>query len=93
MTRKHANDPIPQIVDLGDGRYEFCYNHTTEQKEEHTDYIADYVVCDMPVARNVARKGISGNLSIAAYWGWSKHCNSRNLIKKLLNENKFKKSA
>lgn len=44
-------------------------------------------------ARNVARKGISGNLSIAAYWGWSKHCNSRNLIKKLLNENKFKKSA
>jgi hypothetical protein len=51
MTRKHANDPISQIVDLGDGRYEFCYNQTTEQKEEHTDYIADYVVCDMPVNR------------------------------------------
>lgn len=53
MTRKHANEPIPQIVDLGDNRYEFCYNQTSEQREDHTDYIADYVVCDMPVNREV----------------------------------------
>lgn len=51
MTRKHANEPIPQIVDLGDDRYEFCYNHTQEQLEDHIDYITDYVVCDMPVNR------------------------------------------
>lgn len=53
MTRKHANEPIPQIVDLGDGRYEFCYNQTSEQIEQHTDYIADYVNCAMPVNREV----------------------------------------
>ncbi|PKP46822.1 MAG: reverse transcriptase [Bacteroidetes bacterium HGW-Bacteroidetes-11] len=44
-------------------------------------------------ARNVARKGISGNLSIAAYNGWAMHCNSKNLLKKLLNENKRETSA
>lgn len=53
MTRKHANEPIPQIVDLGDGRYEFCYNYKQEQLEDHIDYITDYVVCDMPVNRDV----------------------------------------
>jgi hypothetical protein len=51
MNRKHSNDPIPQIVDLGDGRFEFCYNHTQEQQENHIDYITDYVVCKMPVER------------------------------------------
>lgn len=36
-------------------------------------------------------KGNAGDLmkSYAAYWGWAKHCNSRNLINKLTNNEKF----
>lgn len=44
-------------------------------------------------ARSIARKGIAGNLSIAAYNGWAMHCNSKNLLKKILNENKREISA
>jgi hypothetical protein len=42
--RKYSNDIIPQIVDLGDRRYEFCFNHSTEQMEDHTSYVCDIVV-------------------------------------------------
>jgi hypothetical protein len=51
MIKKHANDPIPAIVDLGDNRFEFCYNQAEEQREDHTDYVADYIVLDMPVEK------------------------------------------
>lgn len=44
-------------------------------------------------ARSIKKKGIENNLSIPAYWGWSKHCNSKHLLNKLLNENKFKEFA
>lgn len=44
-------------------------------------------------ARNVARNGIAGNLSIAAYNGWAMHCNSKHLLKKILNESKREISA
>jgi hypothetical protein len=40
------------------------------------------------IKQNFARK-VSRNAApetIAAYWGWAKHCNSKNLIKKLINE-------
>jgi RNA-directed DNA polymerase len=46
------------------------------------------------IKQNFARK-LSGNASketIAAYWGWLKHCNSKNLIKKLTNE-KFQRTG
>jgi hypothetical protein len=36
-------------------------------------------------ARSVAKKRSSA--SIAAYNGWAKHCNSKNLLKKLINKN------
>lgn len=51
MIKKHSNDPISQIVDLGDNRYEFCYNQGYEQQENHIDYYADYIVLIMPVDR------------------------------------------
>jgi len=44
--KKYSNDPIPEIVDLGDGRYEFCFNHTTETKEEHLGYVSDVVTIE-----------------------------------------------
>ena len=49
--RKYSNDPIPSIVDLGDGKYEFCYNHSQQEVENHISYEADIVVCPMPVNR------------------------------------------
>lgn len=53
--RKYSNDPINQIVYLGDGKYEFCYNHAEQTIEEegntHISYEADIVVCPMPVNR------------------------------------------
>lgn len=44
--KKYSNDAIPAIVDLGDGGYEFCFNHTTETKEEHTSYVSDVVTIE-----------------------------------------------
>lgn len=44
--KKYSNDPIPVIVDLGDGKYEFCFNHTTEEKEDHLCYISDVVTIE-----------------------------------------------
>lgn len=48
----------------------------------------DYVKLRKGIKKNFARK-LNGNPSgqtIASYSGWLKHCNSRNLIKKLLGE-------
>lgn len=53
MNKKHANETIPAIVDLGDGKYEFCYNQSQEQQENHVDHNADYIVLDMPVDKQV----------------------------------------
>lgn len=49
--KKYSNDAIPAIVDLGDGSYEFCFNHTTETKEgegegAQTGYISDVVTIE-----------------------------------------------
>ena len=44
--KKYSNDVIPAIVDLGDGSYEFCFNHTTETKDEHTGYVSDVVMIE-----------------------------------------------
>lgn len=54
--RKYSNDPINQIVDLGNGKYEFCFNHFQQEVENegntHISYEADIVVCEMPVNRD-----------------------------------------
>ena len=46
--KKYSDSPIPQIVDLGDGRYEFCFaqgSETTENEgREHISYYADIVI-------------------------------------------------
>jgi RNA-directed DNA polymerase len=44
-------------------------------------------------ARNLAKKGIENNASIAAYNGWAMHCNSKHLLKKLIHENTRKANA
>lgn len=49
--KKYSNDVIPAIVDLGDGRYEFCFNHTTEIKDDEgkgtrIGYISDVVTIE-----------------------------------------------
>lgn len=49
--KKYSNGAIPAIVDLGDGRYEFCFNFTTETKEgegevSHTGYVSDVVTIE-----------------------------------------------
>ena len=41
---KYSNDPITQIVDLGDGKYEFCFNHSEEVQEDHISYKCEIVV-------------------------------------------------
>ena len=45
--KKYSDSPIPQIVILGDGRYEFCFaqgNETTQNEgREHINYFADVV--------------------------------------------------
>ena len=51
--------------------YRFWHTHTLLRKSIKKRF-----------ARSVARRG--NNLQTqAAYWGWAKHCNSRNLLKKL----------
>lgn len=46
--KKYSDDPIPQIVILGDGKYEFCYAQGSETLEnegfEHVSYYADIVI-------------------------------------------------
>lgn len=50
--KKYSDDTIPAIVDLGDGEYEFCFNHETktetndETNIEKTSYVCDIVVCE-----------------------------------------------
>jgi hypothetical protein len=48
--KKYSDDTIPQIVILGDGRYEFCFaqgSETTENEgREHISYFADVVTVD-----------------------------------------------
>lgn len=49
--KKYSNDAIPAIVDLGDGGYEFCFNHTTETEKdqsgvEHTGFVSDVVTIE-----------------------------------------------
>jgi hypothetical protein len=48
--KKYCDSPIPQIVNLGDGRYEFCFaqgSETTENEgREHISYFADVVIVD-----------------------------------------------
>lgn len=48
--KKYSDSPIPQIVDLGDGRYEFCFaqgSKTTENEgREHISYFADVVTVE-----------------------------------------------
>jgi retron-type reverse transcriptase len=51
--------------------YRFYHTHTLLRKSIKQNF-----------ARMLAKRSNPG--SIAAYWGWAKHCNSRNLIKKLL---------
>jgi hypothetical protein len=54
--KKHSNEPIPQIVDLGDNRYEFCFNHETKEDEERISYLCDIVVCPGTPEREAIRK-------------------------------------
>ena len=56
--KKYSNEPIPQIVDLGDNRYEFCFNHASEvvkndEGVEHTSYDADIVTCEGSFDRQI----------------------------------------
>ena len=44
--KKYSNDPIQSIVDLGDGKYEFCWNFEQEQVEEHISYSSDVVTVE-----------------------------------------------
>ncbi len=50
--KKYSDDIIPTIVDLGNGYYEFCYNHVSkietneETMAEKTSYGCDIVVCE-----------------------------------------------
>lgn len=44
--KKYSNDPIPSIVDLGDGKYEFCWNFEHEQLEDHISYSSDVVTIE-----------------------------------------------
>lgn len=44
--KKYSNDPIPAIVDLGDVSYEFCFNHTTETKDDRTGHVSDVVMIE-----------------------------------------------
>ena len=44
--KKYRHDPIPSIVDLGDGKYEFCWNFEQEQVEDHTSYSSDVVTIE-----------------------------------------------
>ena len=56
--KKYSNDKIPAIVNLGDGKYEFCFNHSSgivknDDGIEHTKYECDIVVCEGTPDRNV----------------------------------------
>jgi len=56
--KKYSNDPIPVIVDLGDNRYEFCFNHSSEivmndEGVSHTAYECDIVICEGTPDRSV----------------------------------------
>lgn len=44
--KKYSNDPIQSIVDLGDGKYEFCWNFEQEQLEDHISYSSDVVTIE-----------------------------------------------
>jgi len=48
--KKYSDSPIPQIVDLGDGRYEFCFAQgsetTNNEGREHVSYFADVVTVE-----------------------------------------------
>ncbi|MGB4775720.1 MAG: reverse transcriptase domain-containing protein [Daejeonella sp.] len=54
--------------------YRFYHTHTLLRKSIKQNF-----------ARMLAKR--KNPASIASYKGWAKHCNSRNLLKKLLNEN------
>lgn len=41
--KKYSDDPIPQIVILGDGKYEFCFNHQQQQEDDKISYYCDIV--------------------------------------------------
>lgn len=53
--------------------YRFYHSHTLLRKS---------------IKKNFARKmhAGAGPLTLASYWGWAKHCHSRNLIKKLIKQ-------
>ena len=52
--KKYSNDPIQSIVDLGDGKYEFCWNFEQEQVEEHISYSSDVVTVEgVPDKQNI----------------------------------------
>ena len=48
--KKYSDSPIPQIVILGDGRYEFCFAQgsetTNNEGREHVSYFADLVTVE-----------------------------------------------
>lgn len=44
--KKYSNDPIQSIVDLGDGKYEFCWNFDQEQMEDHVSYSSDVLTIE-----------------------------------------------
>jgi hypothetical protein len=46
MMKKYSNDPIPSIVDLGDGKYEFCWNFQQEQLEGRISYSSDVIIVE-----------------------------------------------
>jgi RNA-directed DNA polymerase len=54
--------------------YRFYHTHTLLRKS---------------IKKSFARSIAKGNIpSVASYWGWAKHCNSQNLINKLINQSK-----
>ena len=48
--KKYSDSPIPQIVILGDGKYEFCFaqgSETTQNEgREHISYFAEIVTVE-----------------------------------------------
>ncbi len=71
---KHNYQVFPvQIRGIDFVGYVFRHSHTLLRKSIKKNF-----------ARMIARR--KSPASIAAYYGWAKHCNSNNLLKKLLNE-------
>lgn len=73
LSLKPNRGPFPVSLGIDFGGYEHYHTHTLLRKSIKKAFVR-------------AIKAKKSKASIASYLGWAKHCNSKNLIKKLLNE-------